>query len=229
MKSIAAYITLNKKFALAAKGFSIMELVIATAIAGIISVVMFSVALYFYGDTLQSSASTQMALESQLILTQLVEDIRLSDGISSTNQITDPNQPGGWTTNDPSNIIIIESPAIDSDRDIIYDSETGYPYRNELIYFTSGTKMHRRTLKNTAAAGNIAVTTCPTATPTCPDDKKYTDHIANLTFTFYDANNVATADANAARSVDLTVNMSRKVYGETITLSNSTRTTLRNY
>lgn len=211
------------------KGFSIVELVIATAVAAIVSAVMLSLSLYFYGDVLQAQATTEMAMESQLILTQLVEDIKLSDGIGSSNEIPDANQPGGWTTNDPSNILIIKSPAIDNNRDIIYDSETGYPYRNELIYFTNGTSMYRRSLKNTDAPGNTSVTTCPTASPGCPDDKKYTDHIANLTFSFYDSNNSPTSNASQARSVDLTVNMSRRIYGQTITLSNSTRTTLRNY
>src|SRR5688500_13056004 len=107
-------------------GFSIVELTIATAIAGMISTVMIGISIYFIGDVLQAQAATQMALESQLILTQLVEDIRLSDGISSTNQIPDTYRPGGWATNDPSNIIIINSPATDSNRDIIYDPETGY-------------------------------------------------------------------------------------------------------
>ena len=212
-------------------GFSIMELVIATAISSIIATVMIGISIYFFGDVLQARATTQMAMESQLILTQLVEDIRLSDSIGSSNQIADASQPGGWTTNDPSNIIIINSPAIDSNRDIIYDSTTGYPYRNEVIYFASGTTMYRRMLKNPNATGNTAVTTCPaaTASPTCPEDRKYTDSISNLTFTFYDSNNTSTSDASLARSVELTVNMSRKIYGKTVTMSNSTRTTLRNY
>jgi prepilin-type N-terminal cleavage/methylation domain-containing protein len=213
-------------------GFTIVELLVSTAIAAIISVTMLTLGLYFFGNVMQSQATAQMALDSQLILTQLVEDIRLSDGISATNQLTDVNAPpGGWVTNDPSNIIIIETPAVDSSRSIIFDTSTGYPYRNEQIYFASGTALHKRTLKNSNAIGNTATTTCPeaSASPSCPADKKYTDYMNNLTFTFYDVNNVQTTDPALARSVNLTVNMSRRVYGKTITLSNSTRTTLRNY
>jgi prepilin-type N-terminal cleavage/methylation domain-containing protein len=213
-------------------GFTIMELMIAAAVGAIISVLMLGVSVFYFGNVLQSQATAEMALDSQLVLTQLVEDIRLSDGISATNQLPDANAPpGGWITNDPSNIIIINTPAIDSARDIIYDSSTGYPYRNEQIYFTTGSTLYKRTLKNTNAVGNIAVTTCPSAiaTPSCPADKQLTNYMNNLTFTFYDVNNAPTSDPTLARSVNLTVNMSRRVYGKVLSLSNSTRTTLRNY
>lgn len=214
------------------KGFTIVELILATAIAGILSVVMFTISVYYFGSTLQAHASAEMALESQLILTQLVEDIRLSDGIGLTNSISDANAPaGGWVTNDPSNIIIVKSPAIDSNRDIIYDPSTNYPYHNELIYFSNGQAMYRRTLKNPDAPGNIAVTTCPpqNATSSCPADKEFTKSMTNLTFTFFDVNNAQTADPTLARSVELVVNMQRRVYGKALTIINSTRTTLRNY
>ena len=214
------------------KGFTIVELLLATAISGILATVMLAITVYFYGSTLQAQMATKMALESQLILTQLVEDIRLSDGIGQTNEIADPNAPmGGWVTNDPSNIIIIKAPAIDSSRKIIYDPSTGLPYRNEYVYFTTGSTMYRRTLKNTTAPGNTAVTTCPSAlsSPSCPADKEYSRNMNNLTFSFYDINDDPIADATQARSVTLNVNMLRTVYGKSLTLSNTTRTTLRNY
>jgi type II secretory pathway pseudopilin PulG len=221
-----------KRHPLNSAGFSIVELALATAISGIISVVLLSITVNHYGGIMQAQATAQLALESQLILTQLVDDIRLSDGISATNALADVNAPsGGWITNDPSNIIIIKIPAVDTARDIIYDSSTGNPYANEMIYFSSGNGMYKRILKNTDATGNTATTTCPSSSSSasCPADKKFTDYLNNLTFTFYDVNNAATADPANARSVNLTVNMSRKVFGKTITFSNTTRTTLRNY
>lgn len=214
------------------RAFTIVELILATAISSILSVVMFTISVYYFGSTLQAHAAAEMSLESQLILTQLVEDIRLSDGIALTNSITDVNAPpGGWITNDPSNILIIESPAIDSARNIIYDPATNLPYRNEFIYYSSGLAMYKRVLKNTDAPGNIAVTTCPpaNATSSCPADKVFTNSMTNLTFTFYDVNDLPTADPTQARSANLVVSMSRRVYGKTLTLANSTRTTLRNY
>jgi prepilin-type N-terminal cleavage/methylation domain-containing protein len=212
-------------------GFTITELVLSLTISGILAIMIFTATFYYFINTSQAETATTLALESQSILTQLTEDIRLADSIASTNTISDPNGPGGgWTTSDPSNIIIIESPAINSSRDIIYNSSTGFPYRNEFIYFMSGTTMYKRILANTSATGNTAKRTCPAASAnsTCPADRLFSSNISNLTFTFYDASDATTADATQARSIVLTVNMAKKNFGKNITLNNSTRVTLRN-
>lgn len=212
-------------------GFTITELILSITVAGFLAAVLFTTTFYYYANVSQSETSSTLALESQNILAQMTEDIRLSDAISGTNAITDPYSPGGgWITSDPSNIIIIESPAIDSNRDIIYDSNTGFPYRNEYVYFTSGTNMYKRILKNSNAVGNTATKTCPAAnaTATCPPDRLFSTNVSNMTFTFYDALDNSTAVPAQARSVVLQVDMSKKVFGKNITLSNSTRVTLRN-
>jgi type II secretory pathway pseudopilin PulG len=212
-------------------GFTITELVLSITVAGFLAAILFVTTFFYYANVSQSETSSTLALESQNILAQLTEDIRLSDAMSSTNVIADTYAPGGgWVTSDPSNVIIIENPAITSSRDIIYDSATGNPYRNEFIYFTSGTSMYKRTLKNTSASGNIATTSCPAAhvSASCPQDRLFSSNISNLTFTFYDASDSSTAVPAQARSVLLHVDMSKKAFGKNITLSNSTRVTLRN-
>lgn len=212
-------------------GFTITELIVAITVSTIMVGVLYTVTFDYYAATIKAEVTTDMALESHSLLTQLTEDIRLANGIGETNAITDANSPpGGWETNDPSNVLIIRSPAIDINRDLIYDESSGYPYANEFIYFTDNTSMYKRLLKNESAVGNILVTTCPEAlsSPTCPADRLLTDKLANLTFTFYDANDNLTTDSSLARSVELTVNMAKIVYGELLQLNNSTRVTLRN-
>lgn len=212
-------------------GFTITELVISITVAGFLVAVLFIATFYYYANTAQAQAGADLGLQSQSILAQMTEDIRLADAISSTNAITDANAPvGGWVTSDPSNVIIIESPATDSSRNIIYDSDSGLPYRNEYIYFTSGSQMYKRVLANPSAAGNTAKTTCPAdaASSSCPADILFSDNVSNLSFTFYDASGNSTADAGQARSVSLTVNMSKTAYGKAVTLNNTTRVTMRN-
>jgi type II secretory pathway pseudopilin PulG len=212
-------------------GFTITELVLSITVAGILAVILFTATFYYYVNAAQTEASTNLALESQSILTQITEDIRLADSIASTNAISDVNGPGGgWITSDPSNIIIIENPAIDSSRNIIYDTNTGSPYRNELVYFVSGTNMYKRTLANSSAIGNTSKTTCPkaSASSTCPPDRLFSENVTSITFTFYDSSDNTTANATNARSVSLTVNMAKKSFSKNITLNNSTRVTLRN-
>jgi type II secretory pathway pseudopilin PulG len=212
-------------------GFTITELAISITVAGFLAAILFITTFYYYANVLQSETSSELALESQTILAQLTEDIRLADAVSSTNAIADANAPvGGWVTSDPSNIIIIENPAVDSSRNIIFNANTGYPYRNEFIYFTSGSNMYKRVLANTSATGNTAVASCPAAkaNSSCPSDRLFSANVGNLKFTFYDAANNTTSDASAARSVTLEVDMAKKSFGKTITLVNTTRVTLRN-
>jgi prepilin-type N-terminal cleavage/methylation domain-containing protein len=213
------------------KGFTITELVISLTVAGILAMTLFIATFYYYADVMQSETATTLALESQSILTQQTEDIRLAGAIASTNALTDANAPpGGWVTSDPSNIIIIESPAIDSNRNIIYNPDTGFPYTNEYIYFMSSNSMYKRILANPNAAGNTAKTTCPLnlSSSSCPPDRLFSDKISNLSFTLYDASDNTTANASQARSVKLLVDMAKKTYGKNVTLSNTTRVTLRN-
>lgn len=212
-------------------GFTIVELLLATAIAAILVTALMTISLTYYSSSLNSNITAQLGIDSHYVLRNIVEDIRLADSIGSTNVLTDSNQPsGGWVTSDTNNILVITTPATTVNRDVIYDSSTGYPYRNELIYFVSGTNLYKRTLKNSAATGNTAKTSCPpaSATSNCPADKTYTSYINNLTFTFYDDNNAVTTTPSAARSVKVGVTMSRKSFGKTITFTNSIQATLRN-
>jgi hypothetical protein len=212
-------------------GFSVTELAISITVAGILAMALFTATFYYFVDTTQAGTTTDLALESQTILTQLTEDIRLADSIASTNSISDPHAPvGGWHTSDPSNIVIIESPAVDSGRNIIYNDSTGFPYSNEYIYFLSANSMYKRILANPSAVGNIAKTSCPAgqSTSSCPPDRLFSSNTGNLSFTLYDYAGATTADAAKARSVLLQVDMAKKSFGKNITLNNSTRVTLRN-
>ncbi len=213
-------------------GFTITELLISISIATILNLVLITIMVDYYGDILRSQATAELAIESQTVLRKMVEDTRLADSIHTTNLITDPNAPsGGWITSDPSNVLIVANPAITSTRSIIYNPADSYPYEDEVIYFNTGTDMYRRILKNTDATGNIAVTTCPPAavSATCPADLKLSSYLTNLTFTFYDINNVSTSNAALARSISISISLQRKIYGRTIDFTNTVRTTLRNY
>lgn len=186
----------------------------------------------YYGDILRSQATAELAIESQTVLRKMVEDTRLADAIRSTNMITDANAPsGGWVTSDPSNVLIVANPAITAARAIIYNPADNYPFEDEVVYFNTGTNLYRRTLKNTGAASSVTVTTCPpaAASASCPSDLTLSKYLTNLSFTFYDINNVTTSNAALARSIAITISLQRKIYGTTIDFTNTVRTTLRNY
>jgi prepilin-type N-terminal cleavage/methylation domain-containing protein len=212
-------------------GFTIIEVVVSISIATVISIALLTISLGYVGDTMRARLTADLAIESQLLLRAMVEDVRLAGSLSTTNQNTDANAPvGGWITNDPSNIVIIDLPAIDASRNIIYDTTTGFPYDNEVVYFSNGTTMYRRTIVNPSATGNSLQTSCPPnlATSNCPNDKKYSQYLSDLSFTFYDDANATTSDATLARSVQINVKLQRKIMGKTVAFNNTIRTTLRN-
>jgi prepilin-type N-terminal cleavage/methylation domain-containing protein len=210
-------------------GFTITELLIAIAVSAIASVLMVTAFVYTYGSVVVEQSKAAMVRDSQLFLRRMIDDIRISNQVLLSNSITDTFGPvGGWVTSDPANVLVVTSPASDYNKNFIYDNDTGYPFQHEVIYFSSNTSMYRRLLANPGAIGALQTTTCPIATVDCANDIKLIDNLDNLLFQFYDIDNALTTDPTIARSVQITVNLSKKVNGQNITTSNVTRVTLRN-
>lgn len=211
-------------------GLTIVELLLSISIATIISVVLLSIGLMYYADTLRSNQAAELDIEAHYAMRAVIEDIRLASAIASTNSLADANQPsGGWHTSDAQNVLVINSPAIDAGHNIIYDPETAYPYENEYIYYLNNRALRKRTLKNDQAPANAAITSCPTTSSSCPADKTYSTSVDNFSLTFYNQNNTATADPTLARSVKLSLTASRQTFGRKVSFSNTLQTTLRNY
>lgn len=213
------------------RGFTIVEMLISVAVGSVIAVLLLVISLNYVGDVTRARLTAELAIESQILLRSIVEDVRLAGSLSSTNQNADVNAPvGGWVTNDPSNILIIDVPAIDGNRNIIYDPDTGFPYDNEVVYYGSGSTMFKRIIAHPTANSNSLATSCPPAlaSATCAPDKRYTQFLKDLTFTFYDDANATTSNATLARSVQITVRMERKILGKPVAFNNTIRTTLRN-
>lgn len=211
------------------RGFTIVELLVAVSVSAIASVLIVTAFVFTYGSVIVEQARTNMVQQSQLFLRRMSDDVRVANEVRTTNQISDTYGPGGgWITSDPANILIVTQPVVDDDDNLIYDSTTSYPYQNEVIYFGQDDVMYRRTLANTVAAGNSANTTCPMGTGGCPPDIELLDHLENMLFEFYDVDNNVTSNPAQARSIQITINLRRNMYGNEITTTNTTRVTLRN-
>ena len=211
------------------QGYTIAELLIAISVASIASILIMYSFVYMYGGLLREQTRAQMVLESQLFLKRMVEDTSVANQILTTNSLPDLYDPvSGWITSDPANILVLTQPVTNSSNDFVFDIATGYPYQNEIIYHSNGDTMYRRTLANSSASGNKNVTTCPPNTFGCSPDIQLTDRLQNMLFVFYDINDVITIVPEDARSVKLTVNLTQRIYGQDINVSNTTRVTLRN-
>jgi prepilin-type N-terminal cleavage/methylation domain-containing protein len=210
------------------QGFTITELLLAVAVSAIASLLIMTAFVSTYGSVIAEQTKTNMVLRSQLFLRRMSEDIRLSSAVRSTNVIADAYNATGWLTSDPANVLIITQPATDASDALIYDSSTGYPYQNEIIYFGDQGTMYRRILADTNATGSVQQTTCPVGTSSCAWDVELVDMLDNMLFEFYDLDNVITTDPTLARSIKVTINLRKRVYGKDITTTNTTRITLRN-
>lgn len=209
-------------------GFTIAELMVAVAVSAIASILIVTAFVYTYGSVLVEQTEAGMVRQSQLFLRRMVEDIRLSNHIKTSNDIEDTYNTGGWTTSDPANILVATLPATDENDDFVIDPATGEPYYHEVVYFSSGDTMYRRLLANPAATDSEQVSTCPYGETGCQRDIELVDNLENMLFEFYDINDDVTTVPEGARSVQITINLKRQIYGQTVDTTNTTRITLRN-
>ncbi|HET7827679.1 MAG TPA: hypothetical protein VFK97_02320 [Candidatus Saccharimonadales bacterium] len=212
-------------------GFTIAEMAIGVFVASILFVAFLTAITNYLILITRNNDSIEMVNSSQNLLRYTVDTLRVSNGVSQTNTITDPNAPaGGWNTNNVNFVIVISTPATDKSHNFIIDPNSGYPYLNEKVYYKSGTSLYRRDLANPNAAGNSEVTTCPPAiaTSTCPADPDMADYFQSMSFTLYDQNGAVTTDTTQARSIAINLTMQRSVFGKSLSLNNSIRVALRN-
>lgn len=213
------------------RGFTVVELTIGISVGAILFLAFMTVITNYFILITRNNASIDMTTSSQNLMRSTVEVLRVSNGVRQTNSISDINAPaGGWNTSNTNFVIVISTPAIDSSHNYIIDPSTGSPYMNELVYYKDGTSLMKRTLANPSAIGTTLVTSCPAAlaTSTCPADVHLADFFQSMSFTLYDQNSNVTTNPTLARSIKISLNMQRTVYGTAINLNNNIRVTLRN-
>lgn len=212
-------------------GFTIVELLVGMTLVSILFLGFITAITSFLGVITKNNATIDMAANSQNLLRNTVDAIRVGDGVRQTATISDANAPvGGWNTSNASFVVVIASPALDVSHNYITDPSTGGPYMNERVYYKNGTSLMERRLANPSATGNSLTTSCPAnlATPSCPADKDLADYVNSMSFNLYDQDNAITTDPTLARSVKISLGMQRTIYGATISLNNNIQVTLRN-
>jgi prepilin-type N-terminal cleavage/methylation domain-containing protein len=229
------------------RGFTLIELIVATTIIGILAIIVAS----FYVDRLidYARSDTLIILQSNTkqALESMQRDVKAAQAIETTNQWPDPHGPSGnqygWSssTGSPSTVVLAV-PTTDVNGNLQYvDAQHNVLQTNDVIYYVDGANktLYRRVLANPicqpnqGGSGTVNCsdnTTCPPSatTSTCPADGKVIEDVANLVATYYDANNASTTNVNNVYSLDLTLTQSREKFGRTYTNSLTSRATLRN-
>jgi prepilin-type N-terminal cleavage/methylation domain-containing protein len=228
-------------------GVTLLELLIATIMIGILAVVVSG----FYVNRLIDYARTNTLLILQSNTKQALEsvqrDIKSAQTIETTNQWPDANGPGGdsygWHSNNASpSTLVLALPVTDASDTLQYvDSTHAALQTSDVIYYvdSASKSLYRRVVANpiclASQGGSGTVncsmrTTCPpaAASANCPADGKVIEDVANMTAQYYDTNDASTANVNNIYSVDITLTQSRAKFGKTYTNSLTSRSTLRN-
>ena len=217
-------------------GFTIVELVISIVVIGVLAGVMITIFFLMYGNTIRSSYQARLAVESQNILRTIVEELRVSAGIRATS-MPDSHVVGGgasWSTNNDNLVLIVATPAVNSANDLIFNESAGEFYMNETVYYAEGNVLYKRMLAAPGATDNKYKTSCPpsAATAACPSDVVLSQHFKDMRFNFFDQDNLTLAQTidsiPLARSIELNIDMERKVFGSPVTYNNKIRMTMRN-
>jgi len=214
---------------MSSRGFTVPELLVAMTVASIIVIVLSAMNLTLYRQVQISQSTAELNSESYYLLKGIAEDIKLASNIAPNNSIEDVYSPaGGWNTSSGDGLLVISTPAVDSNANIIYSQEDGLPFQNELVYYRESKSLLRRIIANSSTTENILKTTCPLSASNCLQDKLYTKYIDNFSFTLYDYSGQETVDTTIVESVKIEISLSKNVAGKQLTVSNSIFTKLRN-
>lgn len=213
-------------------GFTITELLVAIIVGTILS----GAIMGFMTDELKQStislAKAGLLHDAEVGLDTTANDIRLSSNADDNNRWQDANapvagSPYSWQSN--STTLILATAATDTSGNIIWQDANNYiPYKNNIIYFLQNGTLYKRILA-ADVANNSAVTSCPasSATASCPADRIMLQNVSSFSIAYHDGNG-ADVVPSSARSVVLTVTLSKTEYNQALTETYTTQMVFRN-
>lgn len=214
-------------------GFSVVELLVVITVTTILVVVISSFLISNLQQSTLATAKGNMLSEAQKSLDLAANDIRLSANADTNNRWPDNNSPSGasaplsWQSN--SNTLVLATAAEDSSGTIIFiDSKNYITDKNNIVYFVKDNTLYKRSIASTAT-NNAAKTSCPKnkASATCPADKELLHNVTDFTVSYKNGEDAAVTPSDA-RSVELSVTVSKPMYQRDVKVSYKTRMVFRN-
>jgi len=213
-------------------GTSLIELVIATSVISILTILMMNFLVSKIADNAIKNATADMQLQTQLALEVLNRDIKQSATADNPNRWADTNSPGSpandfsWTSD--ADTIILAKPVLDQNSNVIYEDQQGYvSYKNNLIYFVNGGTLYKRVIA-APVSGNVSQTSCPSSQSGCPhDDSLLANTVSGFSVHYYDAND-SEVPPDQARSVSVTLRLSRSLFNRDLEVEQTIRSVFRN-
>ncbi|HVV25685.1 MAG TPA: prepilin-type N-terminal cleavage/methylation domain-containing protein [Candidatus Saccharimonadales bacterium] len=214
-------------------GFTLVEALVALIVTTIMVLVITN---FMLGNTEQSVLASNrdtMLKETEQSLDLLTNDIRLSANADQNNRWPDPNGPSGganeFSWQSDGTTLVLATAAQDSSGNIIFSDPKDYiTQKNNLVYFVQNGTLYKRTIA-ADVSGNSAVTSCPAAeaSDSCPADKELLHNITSFSLQYLNSQNQSVTPTSA-RSIEVSVTVSKSVFGQPQTASYTTRMVFRN-
>lgn len=214
-------------------GMTIIELLITCVIVSILSIVLVA----FLGSWTEQHAISQTRVtvlaDAQNALDQITDKVRLSASADQNNRWEDQHAPSApsdllsWSSG--THVLVLASAEVDTSGNIVFSDALNYTsQKNNLIYYVSNGTLYQRTLA-APDSENSETTSCPPESPTevCPSDKRMADNVSDFTVTYYDASNSEVVPTSA-RSVGLSLTLTKDSYKQQISETYETRMVFRN-
>ncbi len=167
-------------------GFTIVELMVTMAVAGILVVATTGLYLTVLGQLPIVNARNNLSTNLQTALNRINDDVRLSSNVTTYNRVPDPDAPMNKTgyenvpgpdvdTNDqyfwrmgPNRLLLNETP-VDNSGNAIYDNAAyAVGTKNTIIYYVSNGALYRRTVAAPYAlpgpVNSVTTTSCARVT-----------------------------------------------------------------
>lgn len=211
-------------------GFTLVELAVATAVTGILILVIMGFTINSFAQISVTEARGDLLREAQFSLDTLTEDARLSSNSFDESTLLDPNAPnsnqkweGGQST------LILATAAQDRNRNILFADALQYTsHKNNKVYFIKDNTLYRRTIAANVP-NNALQTTCPAGeiTNTCPGDSVLAHNVSGFEVKYYD-NSGEEVPPSQARSIQAVLKLNKRKYSQDIKAEYKTRTVFRN-
>jgi type II secretory pathway component PulJ len=215
------------------KGYTIIEMIVATAVTGLLVILIMTFLINTVANNTVDSARADLLREAQLTLDNMGREIRLSANADENNRWEDENAPGApsnelsWESDE--NTLVLATAAMDASNNILFSDPLHYvSSKNNNIYFVSDGTLYKRILPDPVAANSVDENTCPPSpSDSCPDDRELVHDVESFTVTYYDNQNDE-VEPSEARSIELDLHLRKEIYGRIVEAEFSTRTVFRN-
>ncbi len=211
------------------QGFTITELIVVTAVSGLMTIVLVTFIGSWLGQYAISSVRNSVTTDLQTALTKVNDDVRNSSGLIPVNQVADPNGPnGGYWTSSSTQLVLAQVPRNAAGIALNISGGVANGAYDSTVYYLSNGTLYRRIVAAGIATELATTTSCtPQAGGGCPTDIKIVTGVQSLNFIWLDKTGAVTTIPAIAAAITTDARLSRTQSGQNVSVQNKLTMTPR--